>query len=77
MRFLADKSDNFISLLLDKLGIKPVGIASLIDRSGQGIDFDGIKVASLMKVAVPTFQEEKCPLCQEGMPIDKPGSRKI
>lgn len=56
--------------------VVPVGVASLVDRSTSLIDFGGIKCESLIKLDVPTFEQEKCPLCQEGMPINKPGSRK-
>lgn len=62
--------------LLKMDGIVPVGIAALVDRSTQVLDFGGIKHESLLKLKVPAFQEADCPLCQEGLPLDKPGSRK-
>jgi len=62
--------------LLEKDGIRPVGIASLVDRSSSPLDFGGVKHESLIKIDVPTFHPEACPFCQEGMPITKPGSRK-
>jgi orotate phosphoribosyltransferase len=62
--------------LLAKDSIIPVGVACLVDRSSERIDFGGIKYESLIKLDIPTFEENKCPLCQEGMPINKPGSRK-
>jgi orotate phosphoribosyltransferase len=64
-----------IAMLKDK-GIEPVGVASLVDRSGGGLDFDGIKYESLIKLNVPSFKEDACPLCQKGLPVVKPGSRK-
>jgi orotate phosphoribosyltransferase len=63
--------------LLRKDGIAPVGVTSLVDRSGGEIDFGGIKRESLIKLNIPAFAPENCPLCQEGMPITKPGSRRI
>ncbi|MCK5451111.1 MAG: orotate phosphoribosyltransferase [Candidatus Omnitrophica bacterium] len=62
--------------LLKQDGIAPVGIASIVDRSRGKLDFGGIKYESLIKLDVPVFEENKCPLCQEGIPIVKPGSRK-
>ena len=62
--------------LLQKDGIQPVGVASIVDRSSEKIDFGGIKQESLIKLDVPTFEEEDCPFCKEGLPINKPGSRK-
>jgi orotate phosphoribosyltransferase len=62
--------------LLEKDGVKPVGVACLVNRSAGPIDFDGIKYESLIKLDIPAFEEQECPLCQEGMPITKPGSRK-
>ncbi len=62
--------------LLDREDVVPVGVASLIDRSSEKIDFSGIKQESLMKINVPTFQGDACPFCQEGIPVDKPGSKK-
>ncbi|MEA3489598.1 MAG: orotate phosphoribosyltransferase [Candidatus Omnitrophota bacterium] len=62
--------------LLQKDGVEPVGIACLADRSSGKIDFGGIKQESLIKLNIPVFKEKECPLCQEGMPVVKPGSRK-
>ena len=53
-----------------------MGIACLVDRSTCLVDFGTIKQESLLKLEVPTFTEEECPLCQEGLPFVKPGSRK-
>ncbi|MBU1084225.1 MAG: orotate phosphoribosyltransferase [Candidatus Omnitrophota bacterium] len=63
--------------LLRQDGIEPVAVAALVDRSRHKLDFDGIKYQSLIKLDVPSFTEKECPLCQEGIPISKPGSRKI
>jgi orotate phosphoribosyltransferase len=70
------KSVKEVLELLREDGIIPAGIACLVDRSSKPIDFGGIKCESLIKLDVPAFKEDECPLCQEGMPIIKPGSRK-
>ncbi len=70
------KSTKEVIEVLKEDGIKPLGVAALVDRSGGKIDFGGIKQESLLKLNIPTFTEKECPLCQEGLPIIKPGSRK-
>ncbi|MFH1665204.1 MAG: orotate phosphoribosyltransferase [Candidatus Omnitrophota bacterium] len=61
--------------LLRRDGVMPVGVACLVDRSTVPLEFGGIKHASLIKLTISTFKPEECPLCQEGVPIVKPGSR--
>jgi orotate phosphoribosyltransferase len=61
--------------LVKSFGADVVGVGSIIDRSGAGVDF-GVPFKPLAKVKVETFEEEKCPLCKEQIPITKPGSRR-
>jgi len=70
------KSVKEVLKLLEEDGIKPVGIASLVNRSQEPLDFGGIKQESLIKLNIPAFEEAHCPLCEEGLPLVKPGSRK-
>ena len=51
-----------------------VGAAAIIDRSSgkQRID---VPFHALATVSLPTYEPEHCPLCAEGKPIVKPGSR--
>ncbi|MBU4148783.1 MAG: orotate phosphoribosyltransferase [Candidatus Omnitrophica bacterium] len=51
-----------------------IGVGSIINRSGKKIDF-GVKLNSLIKLDLPVFPPEQCPLCKEGVKITKPGSR--
>jgi orotate phosphoribosyltransferase len=55
-------------------GATVVAAAAIIDRSGgkQRID---VPFHALATVSLPTYEPEKCPLCAEGKPIVKPGSR--
>jgi len=52
-----------------------VGAASIIDRSGgqQGLD---VPYHALVPISLPTYQPESCPLCAQGLPVVKPGSRR-
>jgi orotate phosphoribosyltransferase len=55
-------------------GGQVVGTASIVDRSGGAIRFD-VPFASLLEIALPTYEPEQCPLCAQGLPVVKPGSR--
>jgi orotate phosphoribosyltransferase len=50
-------------------------VAALVERtSGRDAGF-GVPLASLLKIDVPTYAPESCPLCDAGVPVVKPGSR--
>jgi orotate phosphoribosyltransferase len=53
-----------------------VGAASIVDRSGATIRFD-VPSVSLLEIALPTYEQEGCPLCAQGLPVVKPGSRAV
>jgi orotate phosphoribosyltransferase len=52
-----------------------VGAGSIIDRSGGAADAGARRVA-LATLTVPTYDAVDCPLCKQGTPALKPGSRK-
>jgi orotate phosphoribosyltransferase len=52
-----------------------VGIGVLIDRSAGQADF-GVPLHALLHLSVPSYAPADCPLCAEGQPLVKPGSRK-
>ena len=54
-------------------GGEVVGAGVLVDRSGGKMDF-GVRLESLLRLTVETFDSAACPLCQAGEPISKPGS---
>jgi orotate phosphoribosyltransferase len=51
-----------------------VGVGVLIDRSGGTARFD-VPHVSLARVTTNTWPPEACPLCRQGTPAVKPGSR--
>ncbi len=53
-----------------------VGVGMIVDRSNGKVDF-GVPQVSTLKLDVVSFQPDECPLCKEGIPAVKPGSRKI
>jgi len=59
---------------IDEAGGKVVGAGSLIDRSGGTADL-GLPKASLITLKIQNYNPADCPLCKEGFPVVKPGSR--
>ncbi len=55
-------------------GGQVAGIAVVVDRSGGTVDF-GVPMQSLGKLEVETFDPTTCPLCKQGLPLVKPGSK--
>ncbi|MBN2450820.1 MAG: orotate phosphoribosyltransferase [Lentisphaeria bacterium] len=55
-------------------GARVLGVAVLVDRSAGAAAFD-VPVRSLIRLELPTYEPADCPLCRQGMPLDKPGSR--
>lgn len=70
------KSVNEVIEVLDKEGAELAGVATLVDRSDDGVDFSA-PLKSLLEVDVRAYEPDECPLCAEGKEIDKPGSRDI
>jgi orotate phosphoribosyltransferase len=59
---------------LREAGAQVIGAASIIDRSGGQADV-GVPRVSLAMLNVITYSPENCPLCEQGIPVTKPGSR--
>lgn len=55
-------------------GARVLAVGSLVDRSVGEVDF-GVPRRSLVKLDVPTYPAESCPLCAAGSKPVKPGSR--
>jgi orotate phosphoribosyltransferase len=57
-------------------GAQVVGAASIVNRSGGAVTFD-VPLDSLLDYSLPTYEPEQCPLCAQGLPVVKPGSRQV
>jgi orotate phosphoribosyltransferase len=55
-------------------GAQVVGAAAIVDRSGGAVKFD-VPHETLVTIALPTYDPERCPLCAQGVPVVKPGSK--
>lgn len=59
--------------IVKKTGAQLIGVGSLVCRAKK-IDF-GADFKTLLKIDIPTFKENDCPLCKDNIPITKPGSK--
>lgn len=60
--------------VLQGAGARVLAAGSLIDRSGGQAEV-GVPRVALATLAVSTHDPAKCPLCAQGIPVVKPGSR--
>ncbi len=59
-------------------GAQVVGAASIVDRSGgAGRSALDVPLFSLLEISLPTYDPANCPLCAQGIPVAKPGSRPV
>ena len=60
--------------LLRAAGAEVVAAGSIIDRSGGRADL-GVPRVALATLQVVSWEPDACPLCRQGIPVVKPGSR--
>jgi len=59
-----------------KSGGEVAGVGVLVNRSGGTVDL-GVRTESLLDVPAVSYKPDDCPLCREGLPCVKPGSRQV
>jgi len=52
-----------------------VGIAAFVNRNKERVKFD-FQTEALFEGVMEDYLPEECPLCKEGIPLEKPGSRR-
>ncbi|WP_407307517.1 orotate phosphoribosyltransferase [Desulfosporosinus sp. SB140] len=62
--------------VIQEMGAVPVGVGVLVDRSGGAVKF-GLPQSSVLQLKIQAYEAEECPLCAQGIPAIKPGSRKV
>jgi orotate phosphoribosyltransferase len=62
--------------IVKSFGAKVVGVGFIVDRSNGKVNF-GYPQFGTLKVNAVSFSAEDCELCKQGIPLVKPGSRKI
>jgi orotate phosphoribosyltransferase len=59
--------------IVRQLGGEVVAVGTLVDRSDGKVNF-GVRLESLLRLRVETFEPATCPMCKAGQPVVKPGS---
>ena len=55
-------------------GVEVAAVGCIVDRTcGK----TGLNIKSLMQIEPVTYEPENCPLCKQGVPLVKPGSREV
>lgn len=57
-------------------GGEVAGVGVLVDRSNGKVDF-GVKTEAVLPMEIQSYDPGDCPLCREGLPVVKPGSRQV
>jgi orotate phosphoribosyltransferase len=55
-------------------GAAVMAAAALVDRSGGRASLD-VPLTTLLRMDLPAWPPDECPLCAQGVPLAKPGSR--
>jgi orotate phosphoribosyltransferase len=67
-------SVNEVIVLLSERNANIIGVGSLVDRT-KGDNLFQVPYRALMRVNIESYGVDDCPLCREGIPVIKPGSR--
>ena len=68
------KSTRETAAVVASAGAAVVGAAAIVDRGGDPGRLE-LPLQTLVRLEVPTYEPETCPLCASGSPVVKPGSR--
>src|ERR1041385_8421282 len=55
-------------------GGQVVGAAAIVNRGAPRFD---VPFVALLQMQLPTYEPDQCPLCAQGLPVVKPGSRPV
>jgi len=57
------------------LGADVVGVGALLNRSRSEFLTIGLPLQALLTLPIPVYRPDECPLCQQGIPLDAPGTK--
>lgn len=60
--------------LLEDSDLEIVGLSSIVDRSAGEVEFD-YDFKPLLPLKIKSYKANQCQLCEQGIPITRPGSR--
>ena len=58
-------------------GAQVVAAAAIVNRIGGAAAALDVPLHALLDLSLPTYDPDTCPLCADGVPIQKPGSRQV
>lgn len=61
---------------VEKLGGNVSAVASVVDRSNGKVDFKK-PFFNLLSMEITSYEPENCPLCKQGLPVTKPGTKAL
>ncbi|NMM63225.1 orotate phosphoribosyltransferase [Clostridium sp. P21] len=65
-----------VAEIIKGLGGEVVGISCIVDRRAEGVEIE-YPLYSAVKLQIESYDKEECPMCKQGTPYVKPGSRNI
>ncbi len=57
--------------LLQPLDVEIAGVTVMIDRTAGKVDL-GVPFRALLEMEIESFEPQNCPLCREGIPLQRP-----
>jgi len=63
-----------VARLVEDSSSLPVGIACIVDRRPEGTKLP-LSVIGAVRMQIPVYSPDDCPLCRSGLPFVKPGSK--
>ncbi|MHC1720585.1 MAG: orotate phosphoribosyltransferase [Clostridiaceae bacterium] len=70
------KSSLEVAKVIEEMGGQVVGLCCIVDRRAEGIEFP-YPIYSSIKLEIKSYEKDICPMCKDGIPYIKPGSRNI
>ncbi len=62
--------------LVEEHGGEIVGVFTVVNRSGKST-WNQLPIASVVACEFPVYDPADCPLCREGVPAHRPGTKKV
>lgn len=59
---------------LEPYGVDVVAVGVLVDRSGGATIFNDVPMVAVASQKFDAWEADSCPLCEQGVPLEKPGT---
>lgn len=63
--------------LVERSGADVIGVGALLDRADAARSEIGAPMKALLTLHAESWERSECPLCEQGVPLDDPGSRRL